>query len=315
MKYSITFALIIVAICSVSCNDGNNNIQYKKHMSHNKAYEVEIPTNLSQHSSIANLMTFSNEKDFTILMIDALKDGESLHDFAEKSINNGSDKLHYSSYEQTDSSYFFSATTGMATSYNLYMSKKLNDIEYVIFFTTPVMGKSKAEGVIHHVRQSLTAHSNEMEVIDGKDAKKGKSDNFVSRSTNYYSIEYPKEWKVLTNVDQMTDAYIGAANDLLGFTIVFFDTDYSLAEINEESNSNMRELNAKFSTNKKITINGQPCYKSVYEYDMAGKHLKNISYVFKKGETMYSVKFGSDPKEIDNNLGLIDKIINTFHIK
>ena len=194
------------------------------------------------------------------------------------------------------------------------MSKQISGNDYIISLST-TMPKTDAEEIIHHIYESLVPHSNEMEVIDGKDAPKGKTGNFSTRSTNYYSIEYPREWKVLTNVDQMTDAYIGASNDLLGFTIVFFDTDYSLAEINEESNSQMRQLDAKFSENKKTTINGQPCYKSVFEYEMAGRKMKNISYVFKKGDTMYSVKFGSDPKEVNDNIALIEKIIKTFQIK
>lgn len=282
-------------------------------MSHNKAYEVEVPAYFTQIKSGDNLMAFSHERDYTILLIDVFKDGENLYSYAETSVDKTSDKFSYTSYEQSDSSYFFSSN-GAIKYYHLFMSKQISGNDYIISLST-TMPKTDAEEIIHHIYESLVPHSNEMEVIDGKDAPKGKTGNFSTRSTNYYSIEYPREWKVLTNVDQMTDAYIGASNDLLGFTIVFFDTDYSLAEINEESNSQMRQLDAKFSENKKTTINGQPCYKSVFEYEMAGRKMKNISYVFKKGDTMYSVKFGSDPKEVNDNIALIEKIIKTFQIK
>lgn len=314
MKNLIRISILILAMLAISCNNGQQSkIQYKKHMSHNKAYEVEVPAYFTQIKSGDYLMGFSYKKDYTILLIDVFKEDENLYSYAETTIGKRSDKFTYTSYEQSDSSYFFSST-GAIKYYQLFMSKKIDGKEYIIAFST-IMEKRKAEEIIHHIHKSLVPHSNKMELIEGKNDEKGKSENFSMRNTNYYSIEYPKEWKILTNVDQMTDAYIGASNDLLGFTIVFFDTDYSLSEINEESNSQMRKLDAKFSENKKITINGQQCFKSVFEYEMAGRKMKNISYVFKKGDTMYSVKFGSDPKEVNNNLALIEKIINTFHIK
>ena len=144
---------------------------------------------------------------------------------------------------------------------------------------------------------------------------KGKTDKFSLRNTNFYSIEYPKEWKVMTNINEMTDAYIGSENDMLGLTIIFFDTDYSLDEIKQESHSGLQEMGGKIVSCNETSINGQPCYKTVCENEMSGRELKTIDYIFKKGEKMYSVKFGSDRKEMNNNSELIERIINTFHIK
>lgn len=314
MKNLISISILILAMIAISCNNGQQaKIQYKKHMSHNKAYEVEVPAYFTQIKSGDYLMAFSNEKDYTTLLIDVFKEGENLYTYAETTVGKTSDKFTYTSYEQSDSSYFFSSN-GAIKYYHLFMSKKIDGKEYIIALST-IIEKRVAEEIVHHIYKSLVPHSNEMELIDGKNDEKGKSENFAMRNTNYYSIEYPKEWKVITNVDQMTDAYIGATNDMLGFTIVFFDTDYSLSEINEEANSNMKEIGAKFITNKKITINGQQCYMADYEYEMSGKKMKNISYVFKKDDTMYSVKFGSDPNKMNANKALIEKIINTFHIK
>lgn len=308
-----------MAIIAISCTNGTQTeVQYKKHMSHNKAYEVDIPINYTQETAIADLLAYTNEKHHAFIVIDKLEDGKSLYQYAEeKHDSNSKNKFSYNLFVETDSSCFYKVTRGTAiwSAYYLYMTKKLHGKDYVVYMTSDVLDKDEMVKMINHIYNSLIEHSDEIEVIDGKDAPKGKTGNFSTRSTNYYSIEYPKEWKVLTNVDQMTDAYIGSPNDLLGFTIVFFDTEYSLAEINEESNSQMRQLDAKFSENKKTTINGQPCYKSVFEYEMAGRKMKNISYVFKKGNTMYSVKFGSDPKEVNDNIALIEKIIKTFQIK
>lgn len=319
MKKLLFISMFVLAIIAISCTSGTQTeVQYKKHMSHNKVYEVDIPINYTQETAIGDLLAYTNERHHAFIVIDKLEDGKSLYQYAEeKHESNSKNKFSYNLFVETDSSCFYKVTRGTAmwSAYYLYMSKKLHGKDYVVYMTSDVLDKDEMVKMINHIYNSLIEHSDKIEVIDGKDAPKGKADNFATRNTNYYSIEYPKEWKVLTNVDQMTDAYIGASNDLLGFTIVFFDTDYSLSEINEESNSQMRKLDAKFSENKKITINGQQCFKSVFEYEMAGRKMKNISYVFKKGDTMYSVKFGSDPKEVNSNLALIEKIINTFHIK
>ena len=68
-------------------------------------------------------------------------------------------------------------------------------------------------------------------------------------------------------------------------------------------------------SNTKISIDGQPCYKSIYEFTLGDSKIKQVSYLFKKDETMFNVKFGNDKTEIDENNALIEKIISTFKIK
>lgn len=141
-----------------------------------------------------------------------------------------------------------------------------------------------------------------------------KSD-FTTRNTNLYSIDYPKQWKIVSNPDQMTDVYVGDSEGNLGFTILFFDTEYSLSEVNNEGNANMKSAGAKIVFNNSITISGQTCYKTIYEYSIESMEIKQISYTLKKGNTVYNVKFGNNKKAIDNNITLIDNIISTFKIK
>lgn len=317
MNKFIDLILFSLALLLVSCSGNEKEIQYKRHLSANKAYEVEVPSDFVMKTSMDSWMDFAQDKTNSLLFIKALKPTESLYGFAEDYHNNSADKFDYTIYEETDTSVFYRVTKGvsMFSSYCLFMSKRLDDTDYVIYLTSPTISKEVLEETIRHIQKSLVAHSKEIEVIDESKSKKGKTEKFSLRSTNFYSIEYPKEWKVMTNINEMTDAYIGSENDMLGLTIIFFDTDYSLDEIKQESHSGLQEMGGKIVSCNETSINGQPCYKTVCENEMGGRELKTIDYIFKKGETMYSVKFGSDRKEINNNSELIERIINTFHIK
>lgn len=308
--------IISLALFMVSCSGNKKEIQYKRHLSENKAYEVEVPSDYVMKTSMDSWMDFVQDKTNSLLFIKALKPDESLYGFAEDYHKNSADKFDYTIYEETDTSVFYRVTKGvsMFSSYCLYMSKRLDDTDYVIYLTSPTKSKEVLEETIRHIQRSLVAHSNETEIDESK-SKKGKTDKFSLRNTNFYSIEYPKEWKVMTNINEMTDAYIGSENEMLGLTIIFFDTDYSLDEIKQESHSGLQEMGGKIVSCNKTSINGQPCYMTVCENEMSGRELITIDYIFKKGETMYSVKFGSDRKEMNNNSELIERIINTFHIK
>ena len=51
------FSMLIMAFIAISCTNGSQKeVQYKKHMSHNKAYEVYIPVNYSQEAAIGDML-------------------------------------------------------------------------------------------------------------------------------------------------------------------------------------------------------------------------------------------------------------------
>ena len=109
-------------------------------------------------------------------------------------------------------------------------------------------------------------------------------------STKFYSIRYPGQWIVLEHLNEMTDAYIG--EDDFGFTIVRFETDYSLDEANAEGNENIRKTGIKISEEKQLTVDGEECYRAVHEIAIPGHNVKHVSYTFKKGFMLYNIKFG-----------------------
>ncbi len=315
MKRRITLLLTTFVAFLCSCNN-ESVIQYKQHMSHNKAYEVEIPNDFSMSESIGDLLAFSQEKSHSFIIIQSLKNGESFSHFAEN--NNTGGNFNYSLVHQTDSSRYYKVTRGttMWCAYQLYMTKKIKDNQYVISVSSDILGKDRLVAIIEHIQKTLSGLSQKTEIIEGnQDVDDGNNNIFTTRNTNYYSIDYPKGWSIVTNPDQMTDVYLGDPEGKIGCTILFFDVDYSLSELNEEGNENMRNAGAKITSNEKISVNGRQCYKTIFEFSLGDTKVKQISYLFKKDETMFSVKFGNDKKEIDENIVLIEKIISTFKIK
>ena len=315
MSHKITLLLTTIVVFFYSCNN-EKEIQYKSHMSHNKAYEVEIPIDFIESESIGDLLCFIQEESHSYIIIQSLKNGESLSHFAEN--NNGGDNFSYSLIQQTDTSRYYKVTRGttMWCAYQLYMTKKADGNQYVISVSSDVLSKDRLIAIMKHVQSSLSSHSQKTEIIDGQKDDDGNNNNaFVTRNTNYYTIDYPKEWSIVTNPDQKIDVYLGDPEGKIGCTILFFDTDYSLYELNEEGNANMKNVGATIVSNKKVSINGQPCYKTIFEYSLGDMDVKQVSYLFKKDDTMFSVKFGNNRKEVDKNMALIETIISTFKIK
>ena len=315
MKNRIILLLTAIVFLFSACND-EKELEYKLHMSHNKAYEVEIPTDFSMSEAIGDLLGFTQENTHSFIIIQSLGNNETISQFAKN--NEGNDNFQYSVIQQSDTSLYYKVTRGttMWCAYQLYMTKKLDGKDYVVYVSSDMLSKNKLVSIIERVQRSLKFHSQEIEIIEGqKDDGNDSNGAFVTRNTNYYSIDYPKEWTILTNPDQMTDVYLGDPDGKIGCTILFFDVDYSLSELNEEGNANMRNAGAKITSNQKININGKPCYKTIFEFSLGDTEVKQVSYLFKKDETMYSVKFGNDKKAIDDNIALIDKIMSTFKIK
>lgn len=315
MSHKITLLLTTIVVFFYSCNNAKE-IQYKSHMSHNKAYEVEIPIDFTESESIGDLLGFMQEKSHSFIVIQSLKDGESLSHFAES--NNGGGNFNYSLIQQTDTSRYYKITRGttMWCAYQLYMTKKVDGNQYIISVSSDVLSKDRLIAIMEHVQRSLSSHSQEMEIIDGQnDDGEDNNNTFVTRNTNYYSIDYPIEWSIVTNPDQMTDVYLGDPEGKIGCTILFFDTDYTLSELNEEGNASMKDAGATIISSTKISINGQSCYRTIFEFSLGDMKVKQVSYLFKNDETMFSVKFGNDKKEVDGNIALIEKIISTFKIK
>ncbi|MBQ8424312.1 MAG: hypothetical protein IJY36_08695 [Coprobacter sp.] len=310
------FVMCVCILIFASCEGkyGGENIKYKKYLSHNKQYEVEIPDNFTQTHALGDLLAFQQSSTNLILVIDILEDNKSIHEYL-KNRHSESD-FDYNLYTSSDSTYYYKITRGlnpMWCAYELNAIKIIGDRRYKITLSSASQGREYMEILIKHIQESLSIYNRERGNLSKKQNQS--NDLFHIRNTDYYSIEYPKTWKIIAGINEMTDVYIGSENDKLGFTIVFFDTEYSLFDIYNESKSNMIAAGAKLVLDKKDTINGEPCFVLSFEYQIEHQHIKDISYIFKKNNTMFSIKFGTDKNEINTNAELIKTIINSFQIK
>lgn len=141
----------------------------------------------------------------------------------------------------------------------------------------------------------------------------GQNGTYNNRTTSYYSIDYPKEWVVIENPDNMSDVYIG--EERLGCMILMFEASESLEQINRISNASLEEGGFEIKSSQLVYINGQSCYKSIFEFNLRGVHYKQVSYTFKKGIMCYNVKFGNDKDLITSKRHVIDRMINSFRMK
>lgn len=132
-------------------------------------------------------------------------------------------------------------------------------------------------------------------------------------TTNFYSIKYPNGWQVVERFNEMTDVYFGDLTDDFGFTIVRFETDLSLAELNAEGNANLRLGGIKVVEDKLIEVDGVKCYRAVHEIFLPRQTVKHISYTFKKGNMLYNIKFGD--VETKNKELLVADIMKSFRFK
>ncbi len=320
-KYILCTLIFFMTFIISSCNNERRRvISYKTY--ENDVYSVDIPMDFCIKKSIGDLMSFEQEKLGSFISIQSLKN-ENLLNYAQNH-NLGGNKFSYSLIGQTDTSCYYKITGNsvMWSAYQLYMTKRIGEMKYVISVSSSsdVQSKNELIALITHIQKSLISHSQKSDLSDNNNVgtvveEKTDDDSFATRETKSYSIEYPKEWKVVLNPDQYTDVYLGDYQGKVGCTVLFVDTDYSINEIIEDGNTNMKNAGARVTSNKKLEINGVPCYKTIYEYSLSNMSVKQISYTFKKGNTMYNVKFGNNKQTIDANIALIDKIISSFKIK
>ena len=129
-------------------------------------------------------------------------------------------------------------------------------------------------------------------------------------SNQWYSISYPLNWITEEVNNQSMDVAIGKKNGDIVLSILHIPTDYSLPEINNMGNEDLRKAGARILSNKKKVINGRSCYVTeIYLYQ------KQVSYTFKENGMMYNIRFTSPNNWMDNNKEEINKIIQSFKIK
>lgn len=304
--------LILLLFVVQSCSNNKTNITWKSYTCQDKAYTIEIPSDFSLHSTeVGGWMAFeklsNKSSDAAFITIQPVTDGFTK--FNDELY--GNPKFQYSVYQETGNLKFAECSKGMWSAVKLGMLKRIDGVEYLIEFSSQG-SRSYAEEVIQHIYNSMvggTPMTSATEVGDKNDTE------FETYSNPYLSIIYPKEWNIVRNPDGMTDVYIGAQDETLGYTIVRFNTEATLNEIVQEAKDGAKAVGMSISENNNTSINGIPCNRMVNEFVYNGIAIKTIAYNFKKGDTFYSIKFGTQKEYVDANGDLIKQIISSLELK
>jgi len=298
MKQFFQFAALLI-ICA-ACNN-NKAIEYKT-IDYN-GLEMKIPTLLSLVRQDKELFRAESSNNQTLLIRPSL--GETFDDFVASVPLNS--KYNESYIEQNDTCVIVKSAKRLYVGYTIYMSKKIDDQCYFIMYIgTP--GTSSDINMVKHIYNSI--HLRTFQQINGEVSN---ADDFLNYTNALFSIKYPLEWKTIENPNAMSDVYIG--DKKVGLMIIHFSSDLSLKEVNSEATNEARKNGIEITNDKLITIAKMKCYKSIHTIVVRGMKAKQVSYTFKKGDYVYNIKFGSEPRWINSNGELIDKIVNTFIIK
>ena len=310
-KLFITFAVSIVLF--FSCGQ-RKELTYKSHTSTDNVYTVEIPSGATQGRCNTNVMSFENKNSNLIIVIQRISEN-SIDDYIRnKDITNNT--FNYNLFQSSDTTSFYKITRGnnMWSAYDLYMLKRMDGSNYLIKVSSDVLGQSEMIDMIKHIYLSMRlkdAGEEDAAVVASEDVETFPLEK--TYSTQFYSIEYPKHWQVQEHLDEMTEVYIGYQPDNFGFTIVRFETDYSLAEVNAEGNENVRQAGFRILEEKQMKVDGVKCYRAIQAITIQGQTVKHFSYTFKKGDMLYNVKFGSVTTKAQETLA--SDIIDSFHFK
>lgn len=304
--------LIGITICVILASCGpKQETTYKAYTSPDGSYNVEVPNYAMKGISVADFMSFENEKYNLIISIRDARGDRIDEKIAKRRSEDNS--FTYTPFQSSDSTSFYKITRGnnMWSFYDLYMLKILDGKKYIIQVGSDIIEKKELINIARHVYSSLKKCSKAMEDTTVK-SETAKQTLTLSYSNKYYSIKYPKGWKKIEHLDEMTDVYIGSATESFGFTIVRFETDYTLSEINAEGSENLRQAGFKIIEDKAITLCGRKCYRAIIEVRLQNQKTKQISYTFKKGDMLYNLKFGSVTSKAQAELA--DEIMKSFNI-
>ena len=286
-------------------------ITYEKIYSLDKSYSIEVPSNVVRGKCVADFMSFEDSQYNLLIKVERINESSIDEYIGNKDIDDNS--FTYNLLQSSDTTSYFKVTRGnnMWSAYDLYMLKKIEGTNYLINVNSDHLSKSEMIEFINHIYTSMSQEIKKKKVVS---STKDKQENIGSvYSNNYYSIKYPKGWNVIEQLNEMTDVYIGSETENFGFTIVRFETDYTLSEINADGNENIRQAGFRIKEEKTINLRGLKCYRAIYEVSVQNKNVKQISYTFKKSNMLYNIKFGSVTTKAQE--ALASKIIETFNFK
>ena len=308
MNRLFQFTLLSLFCVLITCCGNNKEEAFKDYISPDRSFSVSVPASLDKDPrSRSDFMAFTKENVFIFVT----KQSEASLDEDAIKVNPPGDKFVFDLVEETDSTKLYKYSQGLLVIYEYYLIKKLQCGNFLITIKDNVSSKDNIVSTGLKIYSSLKDYT---KVQNADAAEESRSSSLEETySTRYYSVKYPKGWQIMEHMDEMTEVYIGYQPENFGFTIVRFETDYSLSELNAEGNENLRQAGFKILENKQMTIIGEKGYRTVLEITIQGQKVKHISYSFKKGDMLYNVKFGSVTTKAQEKLAA--EIIKSFHFK
>lgn len=310
-KLFITLAISIVLF--ISCGQ-RKEMTYNCHTSVDSTYSFEIPSEAIRGICYMDMMSFVNKDLHLIIIIQRIFENSIDEHIRNQDITNNT--FTYSLFQSSDTTSFYKITRGnnMWSAYDLYMLKRMGGSNYLVKVSSDLLGQSQMKDMIEHIYSSMKleeAGEKDVVVVAAEDVEKLLLEK--TYSTPFYSIKYPKLWQVQEHLDEMTEVYIGYQPDNFGFTIVRFETDYTLSEVNNEGNEILRQTGFRILEEKQMKVDGVKCYKAIHEITIQGQNVKHISYTFKKDDMLYNIKFGSVTTKVQETLA--SEIIEAFNFK
>lgn len=310
-KFFITLAIPIVLF--ISCGK-RRAMTYNCHISADNTYSIEIPSEAIRGKCYMDMMSFEDKDLHLIIIIQRIFENSIDEYIRNQKITNNT--FTYSLFQSSDTTSFYKITRGnnMWSAYDFYMLKRIDGSNYLVKVSSDVLGQSEMKDMIDRIYSSMKskdAREDDVAVVAAEDVEKPLLEK--TYSVSFYSVKYPKQWHVQENLDEMTEVYIGYQPDNFGFTIVRFETDYTLSEVNEEGNENLRQTGFRILEEKQMKVDGVKCYKAIQEITIQGQKVKHISYTFKKDDMLYNIKFGSVTTKAQETLA--SEIVGSFRFK
>lgn len=200
---------------------------------------------------------------------------------------------------------------------SLYVSYIIKEGKYSEYLITYINGHKP-------INYKILSESSEIEINDNiyfyhNDypyfASESDEELFKTYSNIFFSIQYPKAWELIGKLDSITDIFIGEKDGSMCLSLTRFESNRSLNDIDKETTDNMLQHGIKIIDEIEMYICGVPCYKKDIKFKTNGCEIYQESYLLKKGNSFYSIKFGNEYDRIKQNKPLIRRIISSLRIK
>jgi hypothetical protein len=179
--------------------------------------------------------------------------------------------------------------------------KDIQGKTYIISVYSDALGEQRMQEIITKMQQSLHSFNSKEDVWSQPQSS---SDSEVALSAKYQnlylSIKYPNSWSVTRNVDEITEAYIGTQD--FGFSIVHFESDYTLSDIVQEHNANAKRAGMTVENVSTMTIDGAQSYRIVITFEHDKHTYKQVAYILKRGDRVYNLRFGDVQTQAHENI-------------